>query len=163
MKRIVFTIDLMIMALVLSGTCLSQGIEAKKKSGKAESQIKMIDDDKLGEELIGLYKAWREARNRGDKDTMSRITADEWIITPSTGTIIEKAQSLEGAKPESWKNDVIPPITDLKARRYGDTAVLIFNAKGDIYYRYLFVWVKRQGRWQWVAGQQTKLAEQPSR
>lgn len=163
MKRICIIATVLLMAQILSSTSVAQHKETMKRGGKENPSNKVIDDDKLGQELIGLYKEWREARKRGDKDAMSRIVADEWIVTPATGAIVDKAKSLDEAKPETWKNDVIPPIDDVRARAYGDTAVLIFNTKGDIYYRYLFVWVKRQGKWKWVAGQQTKLAEQPSR
>jgi hypothetical protein len=118
-------------------------------------------DAKLGQELIALRKAWVEARKRRDAETMSRLMADEWTITTPEGNIVTREQSLARAKAGTSTILPDPAYDNVTARAYGDTAVLTFRAKNETgYTRQLEVYVKRQGHWQWVAGQSTKLAEQ---
>ncbi|HEX4945344.1 MAG TPA: nuclear transport factor 2 family protein, partial [Blastocatellia bacterium] len=106
-------------------------------------------------------QTWREARKRGDTEAMSRLMAEEWTATNSDGLIITKERELAGAKAGNWKDRPINIKDKVTARAYGDTAVLTFRVKNETgYSQAIEVWVKRQGRWQWIVGQSTKLAEQ---
>ena len=149
MKRSIFTLCL----VVLAHTCgLSQA--AKEQA--------VQPDAKLGQELMGLHETWLQARKRGDTDTMSRLMADEWKVTLYTGGTVTRERSLAAAKAGNWKDRPIASHDQVEARAYGNTAVLTFRSKTeDGYVQTMQVWVKRQGRWQNVAGQSTKLAEQP--
>lgn len=148
MKRIIITICLL---AFVSAFALGQGTK-----GQASQP-----DAKLGQELMALNQTWFEARKRGDADAMSRLMADEWTITNDTGAIVNKERSLAGAKAGNWKDRPISPKDNVTARAYGNTAVLTYRSKTETgYTQTIQVWVKRQGRWQNLGGQSTKLAEQ---
>jgi hypothetical protein len=129
--------------------------------GQGTNKLISEPDAKLTHELIALHQTWLEARKRGDTDMMSRLMADEWKVTLYTGGIVTRERSLAAAKAGNWKDRPIATHDNIEARAYGDTAVLTFRSKTeDGYVQTVQVWVKRQGRWQNVAGQSTKLAEQ---
>jgi hypothetical protein len=118
-------------------------------------------DAKLAKELMAIHQQWLEARKRGDTETMARTLGDEWTITTYNGHIINKEQGLADAKTSNQKDRLIGTHDNLIARAYGNTAVLTYRSKTqDGYIQTIQVWVKRQGRWQRVASQSTKLAEQ---
>jgi ketosteroid isomerase-like protein len=97
-----------------------------------------------------------------DRATMERLYADDYMYIHSNGTVANKTQDIaESLSPDqAWtahKSD------DLKARTYGDVAVvtglstLTGSAKGYVSgaRRFTEVWVRRNGGWQMVGGQST--------
>ena len=148
MKRIIITLCLL---AFVPAFALGQG--AKQQASQP--------DAKLGQELIALHKSWVEARKRGDTDAMSRLMADEWMVTVQTGHIVTRERSLASAKAGNWKDRPLATYDNVTARTYGDTAIITFRAKTEEgYVQTIQVWVKRQSHWQNIAGQSTKLAEQ---
>ena len=118
----------------------------------------LVSDNQTRQELMKLLQQWFEARRQGDIATMDRIMAEEWGLTNSEGKFITKTLSLEGAKAGEWKNYPISlDDTEARVRTYGETAVMQLSKPRS---RSLLVWVKRDGRWQWVASQQTLIAQQ---
>lgn len=147
MKRII--IALVLLAFV-PAFALGQGAK-----GQASQP-----DAKLAQELMALHQNWAEARERGDTETMSRLMAEEWTGLNDAGIILVRERSLASAKAGDWKDRPISTKDNATARLYGQTAVLTFRSKSERgYVQHLYVYVKRQGRWLWVAGQSTKLAE----
>jgi uncharacterized protein (TIGR02246 family) len=111
-----------------------------------------------------LVHEWLDALVKNDLDALDRIIADDYVITNSDGSVLGKQQELEpfkaGLKFES------ATVEDLKVRVYGDTAVVTGagtfkgNFKGRAFAvqeRFTDVWVKRDGRWQAVASQESSL------
>ena len=98
---------------------------------------------------------------RNDQAALNAILADEFVYHQPTGAIVPKATYLENLKSGEVKIN--------SARRenvtihvYGDTATAMGDAMVDVvrkgepqkaHYRYLNVWVKRDGRWQLAARQ----------
>ena len=93
--------------------------------------------------------------------------ADDWVYTDFTGTVWDKPKYLAGFTPEFscefWNSD------DTKVRVYGDAAILTSHEtmkgvdQGYDYsgqYRVTLIFIKRQGRWEMVAGQGTRIAPQ---
>lgn len=114
-----------------------------------------------------LVHEWLDALVNNDLDALDRIIGDDYIITNSDGSVLGKKQDMEplraGLKFES------ADIEDLKVRVYGDTAVATGvttfkgNFKGREFTareRFTDVWVRRNGRWQAVASQETRLPKQ---
>jgi C-terminal processing protease CtpA/Prc/ketosteroid isomerase-like protein len=116
-----------------------------------------------------LVHEWLDALVKSDFDALNRIIADDYIITNSDGSVLGKQQDLEplkaGLKFESAS------IEDLKVRVYGETAVVTgvttfkgsfkgreFTSRG----RFTDVWLKRDGRWQAIASQESALPKQAS-
>ncbi len=120
--------------------------------------IKQSAEAKLEQELTKLFIEWLEARKRGDTEAMSKIMGEEWTITNAGGSVITRTITLNAAKQGIFKNATVDTsgVSDSKINVYGDTVV--WNFRRDKV-RNLTVWVKRDGRWQWVAGAQTTIPD----
>jgi ketosteroid isomerase-like protein len=104
------------------------------------------------ETLMQLERDWNAAFHRNDVRTIERILADEFVATYSDGTRGDKAKELKLAA----ENNQI----------YGNTAVVLFtlhlmgpkNGRPTaVTYRYVDVFVLRDGRWQCVTSQSTRV------
>jgi ketosteroid isomerase-like protein len=123
---------------------------------------------KVEQELIKLEQDRTQAAVRGDTTFLEQNTADDYTFITPRGMLRTKAQLLEDFKSGQIKlqaND----LDDLNVRVYGDMAVITGRStqKGQAYgqdsagqYRFTRVYVKRNGRWQSVAFQSTRIAEQ---
>ncbi len=120
-----------------------------------------------GKAVSRLVQEWLDALVKGDFEALDRIIGDDYIITNSDGSVLGKQQDLEPLK-TGLKFDSAT-VEDLKVRVYGDTAVAtgLTTFKGNFNGRaftscgrFTDVWVKRNGRWQAVASQETILPRQ---
>ena len=120
------------------------------------------------QELLKRNKEYDEALVREDASALDRIFADEFIYTSTTGELINKAQQLAAIKSGDLKIEY-GNSDEVRVRVYGNIAVMTgrFIAKGeykgkefDAPERYTAVWAKRQGRWQLVAEQGTRVVQQ---
>jgi ketosteroid isomerase-like protein len=118
-------------------------------------------------ELIKLENDWSTAWQKHDTAFLQKLFADEYIGTDSDGATYTKAQDIANAKSEDTQIESFV-LSDVKVHVYGDTAVVTAHStnkatfKGkDISgtYRYTDVFVKRDGRWQVVATQETRVAK----
>ncbi len=121
-----------------------------------------------GQELLKLEHDFGEALKQHDATTLGRIIADDWLRTDPTGKMWTKAQYIEHA---TNPKDTIKAIQadDVTTRLYGDTGIVTgrlsgsgtFGGKGGRFdLRFTDVFVKREGRWQLVASQETRRAKQ---
>jgi ketosteroid isomerase-like protein len=109
---------------------------------------------KVENELKELVRLWDAASVKRDVKTLDRLLADEFTLS---GT--PKADYLAFiAAPETIIESAVSDNFDVRV--YGDMAILIANdtitsrrngAKVVDIYRYIDVWLKRDGRWQCVA------------
>src|SRR5262249_30288888 len=110
----------------------------------------------------------RGFQNR-DKAALDRILAADFIFTDDEGAVYDKAQYIEAAtkiiKVDSYDTD------DNTVRVYGDTAVVTGRWTGRMTidgkdasgsFRYTDTFVKRQGRWQVIASQDTRIPKKGS-
>ena len=111
---------------------------------------------------------WIEAYTRGDTTVLDRIYADDLIVTNPDGSVGNKAEELAGIKSGAF---AFRSITneDVKVRVFGAMAVVTGRSmmKGrykdqDISggYRYTDIYLERKGRWQAIALQITRIAQQ---
>lgn len=119
------------------------------------------------QELIKLENEWAEAWVRRDVAFFDRIEADDYTWSSPWG-VWTKAQDLEEVKSgdsviTSWV------LADIKVRVYGDAAVVTGRAtikethQGEDWSRqerWTDTWVKRDGRWQCVAGHSSEIAQE---
>jgi ketosteroid isomerase-like protein len=116
--------------------------------------------------VADLERAWVQAAMTNDLAAMDRIIADDWIGIVYTGQRITKADVLRDVKAGSATTPKIE-IRNMTVRLYGTTAIV--NAQttetstwqgkdtsGD--YVLVDVYALRDGRWQVVSSQATKLA-----
>jgi len=119
------------------------------------------------QELIKLDKDWSAAIERGDRDTLNRIIAEDYTsggATENKTVYIERTlkNAKETAADADLKNYVVAPSTYSVKFKGNDTAVMThINTETGVYkgqpfvdYRNsLHVWMKRGGRWQVVASE----------
>jgi ketosteroid isomerase-like protein len=145
--------------LVITATSLVLGqSKAKKQDGPSDSTEEAVRQ--LHSEIV-------QAQLTSDTATLDRLWADDHIFTNPLGVVQSKAQRLAEIHSGGRTLEAFS-IADIEVRAYGDTAVVTSRAtlKGqrqgqDIsgQYRGIDVYVKRQGRWQVVAAQATRIAQ----
>jgi ketosteroid isomerase-like protein len=120
--------------------------------------------------LIQLERDWDTAYHNADAAFIERLLADEFIATYGDGTRGDKAEELSRAASFDQQIDS-STLDDFIIKIYGDTAVvwmtqhLVGPSKGqrlELTFRYVDVFVLRDGRWQCVASQSTKVPATPS-
>ena len=128
---------------------------------------KDLNQHKLKQELITLEDQWAKAVVSGDISVLSKILADEYIVTTASGNLKGKSEYLEdftsGVRKISSLNS-----DDLQIKIYDDIAILFHGGKAqgsykdkDVTgsYRWTHVFVHRDERWQCVANQVTPVAQ----
>src|SRR5204862_7684231 len=114
------------------------------------------------QEIIKLEQTVTDAQFKKDRAALERLLADDYLYTHSNGSVLNKAQEIA----ESMSGDVQwtdAKFADLKLRIFGDVAVLTGRqtiqgaAKGYVPgpRRITDIFVRRNGRWQWLGGQAT--------
>ena len=116
--------------------------------------------------LMQLERDWADAAKRQDTAWMERHYAPEYTWTSPDGTINDRKTDIEDAKNVTFDS---LEVSDTQVRVNGDTAVVtgVTTIKGaykgqDISGRYRFTdtFVRRDGRWQVLASQSTRIAPQ---
>jgi hypothetical protein len=124
------------------------------------------DKEKVEQQILKTLEQRGEAQIQRDFPTLERIMADECTYTHASSQTQSKAEFLADLKSgkriyKALKN------TDLHVMVYGGTAVLTgrsdISAVNDgkdveVATKFLEVYQKRDGRWQMVAHQSTRLA-----
>ena len=115
--------------------------------------------------LIELERSWNEAFYKQDLKTIEGLLADEFIATYEDGSRGDRARELALAR--EFDQQVESAIQDdFIVKVYRDTAVVWFtlrlagvrqNQRTEITLSYTDVWVIRDGRWQCVSTQSTRV------
>jgi ketosteroid isomerase-like protein len=117
------------------------------------------------EVLIQLERDWNAAFYRKDLKFIETVLADEFVVTYPDGTRGDKAKELALAAEFNQKVDSIT-LDEFTVKVYGDAAVVWFSLRlvgpsqgrqVTVTFRYVDVFVMRDGRWQCVASQSTKV------
>jgi ketosteroid isomerase-like protein len=117
-------------------------------------------DEKVERELIALVRLWDGALVNRDVATLERLLADEFTLSGTPRATYLKYLKTSEDVIESAVSD------NFDVRVYKDVALLIAvdtiksRRKGVAVverYRYIDVWVKRDGRWQCVATESQQL------
>jgi ketosteroid isomerase-like protein len=117
--------------------------------------------------LVALERGWNEAFYRKDVAFIEELLADEFVATYDDGRVGDKAtelalvtafdQAVQSATPEEFA-----------VRVYRDTAVVWFTLRlvglkdgqrSEMALRYTDVWIIRDGRWQCVSSQSTRVVQ----
>jgi hypothetical protein len=120
------------------------------------------------EVLIKLERGWNEAFYRKNIPFIENLLADEFIATYDDGTRGDKKKELTLA---AEFNQMVESAVqdDFIVKVYRDTAVVWFTLKivgirqgkrAELTLRYTDVWVIRDGRWQCVSTQSTRVTAQ---
>jgi ketosteroid isomerase-like protein len=116
--------------------------------------------------LIALERGWNEAFYRKDVAHIEKILANEFVATYDDGSRGDRAKEL--ALAAEFNQQVESAIQDeFTVKVYGDTAVVWFTLdlvgirqgqRSGLKLRYTDVWVMRDGRWQCVSTQSTRVS-----
>jgi ketosteroid isomerase-like protein len=120
---------------------------------------------KAEQALLALTRDWADAVKGRDTNKIDRIQAAEYVFTDPGGRLWTKAQAQETIKAGDLVIDSFE-VSDYQARIYGDTAVVTYQVVWNGRFRgtdisgpqrMTDVFVKRDGRWQCVASQATRI------
>ncbi len=115
-------------------------------------------------ELIAVEQKFNDALVRSDWKAVEQMDADDLVFTNADGSVTHKSDDVATIKSGNVKFDSIE-MSDVKVQDLGDVAVTTGRVveKGRYKtadlggtYRYTDVWARRAGRWQLVAGQETR-------
>lgn len=120
-------------------------------------------------ELTALSGQWNDAYVKGDVAVLERVEADDIVQVDTDGNIFTKADDIAEVKAgvykvKSWTRE------QNTVRPYGDTAVVngITRVQGTYKGRDFDsrsytteMWMKKDGRWQCVSGQSTRITGDP--
>jgi ketosteroid isomerase-like protein len=115
--------------------------------------------------LLQMERDWTEAGLKKDIAAMDRIMASEWVGTDFEGKMFTKAQVLADLKSGASATQSVN-LGEMKVRVLGNTAIVTGSDtekstyKGkDTSGKYVWtdVFMERNGRWQAVASQSTKV------
>jgi len=115
--------------------------------------------------LLELEMKWNDAFHRQDAAFIETVLADEFIATYGDGSRGDKAKELSLAREFNQQVDS-SRLEDFIIKVYRDTAVvwmtqhLVGPVQGkttEVQYQYMDVWIIRDGRWQCVASQSTRV------
>jgi hypothetical protein len=115
--------------------------------------------------LVELEQGWNEAFYRKDVAFIEKILATEFVATYDDGSRGDKARELSLAA--QFNQQVESAVQDeFTVKVYGDTAVAWFTLhmvgirqgqRTEVTFRYTDVFVMRDGRWQCVSTQSTRV------
>ncbi len=122
-------------------------------------------------EVTALLREFMAGAGDGDRAIFEKFFADDVIYTRATGVVITKAdimQSLGKPAPASEGKSSYS-AEDITVHEYGDTVIVAFRLEGRTvhddgkvelaHYRNTGTFLRRNGRWQVVAWQATKISE----
>jgi ketosteroid isomerase-like protein len=116
--------------------------------------------------LMQLERDWSQASLKKDIDTLNKIMADDWVNIDFQGKVVTKAQTIASLK-SGLPATQAAGLGEMKVRVFGDSAIVTGSDTGksgskgkEVIEKYLWtdVFVRRNGRWQAVASQSTKVA-----
>ena len=129
----------------------------------AASAQRRVQSDQ--ERLIELEERWDAAFHNHDQKFIDTLLADEFVVTYGDGSRGDRAKELSLALDDRQQVDS-SQLDEFIVKVFGNTAVVLFTqhlvgpVKGKpvaIDYRYMDVWVNRDGKWKCVASQSTRV------
>jgi ketosteroid isomerase-like protein len=131
----------------------------------AAGTVQRVESDQ--DVLIRLERGWNDAFYRKDVAFIERLLAEEFTATYDDGRIGNKATEL--ALVAAFDQQVESAIPEgFAVRVYRDTAVVFFTLRlvgikdgqrSEMALRYTDVWIVRDGRWQCVSSQSTRVVQ----
>ena len=161
MKRI-FIIALLIIAMA----ALALG-QARGKGGASRNNAGSRSAGSADQALKSLERQWSEAFKDRNQQALGRLLANDFIFTDDDGQVYNKSQYIDAVmkviKVDSYN------IDEITTRTYGDTGIVAGRWTGKFTvdgrdasgaFRFTDTFVKRQGRWQAIAAQDTRIQKQ---
>lgn len=125
--------------------------------------------DSAEETLIQMEFDWSQADVKKDAAELDRILADDWTGIDFEGTVMTKADVMRDLHSDATATESTE-LREIKVRIFGNTGIVSGTDIEKSQYKgqdssgaYIWtdVFVFRNGRWQAVSSQSTKLAQGP--
>ncbi len=129
---------------------------------------KASQNAKAEQEIRRLEREWFDSYIRGDRAAFDRIVANDAVITYGNGKVGNKSEAMAEIKAPADSSYSLTS-DDVQVRVYEDTVIVTgrvtekgtFNGRNvNSQSRYTDVWVRRNGRWQIAAAQNTRLPQE---
>jgi ketosteroid isomerase-like protein len=129
-------------------------------AASAQRRVKSDQDT-----LIELEQRWDAAFHNHDQKFIDTLLAEEFVATYGDGSRADRAKELSLALDDRQQVDS-SKLDEFIVKVFGNTAVVWFTqhlvgpVKGKpvaVDYRYMDVWVNRDGQWKCVASQSTRV------
>ena len=178
MKRSALVLFVILLAMVLGG-CQRAGTETNRNDAvAAASPVKeRVDPAAIEAEILKLEREWMDAPKTKNAEAVRRIVADDAVLVYPDGTVANKADEVRTIEAGAVTSDSFEMVESKVTVIDADAALLsgrssIKNGKykdpntkktidisGE--YRFLEVYAKRNGKWQVIASQATKIMAPP--
>ncbi|MGI9103819.1 MAG: nuclear transport factor 2 family protein [Terriglobales bacterium] len=155
----------------LSGMPVAIALLAIALSGSAPAQT--ANTSPTAKQLTSLLNEFLDAAGRNDRAVFDRFFADDVIYTRSAGVTVDKAEIMKnvGNREDAGGKNTFS-ADDVTIHDYGTTAIVNFRLTAKTekdgktetsHYRNTATFLKRNGRWQVVAWQATKVPEETAK
>jgi ketosteroid isomerase-like protein len=162
MPRVVISL---LLVLAVAASCACHRTAQNTISPSPSTALENEATENAEKEIMQLERDWGDALAKRDLVAVDRILGDDHIVITKDGSVLTKAQEL--AK-HGESADELFDFEPMKVRVFGDTAVVTGGHKEKSqyqgrdtsgHYRWMDVFVKRDGRWQAVASELTRVEE----
>jgi ketosteroid isomerase-like protein len=133
--------------------------------GQAKPAAPKADTASVEQTLLQMERDWTQASLKKDTTMLDKILAEDWVAIGFQGTTTNKTQALAELKSGVSTTQSVE-LGDMKVRIFGTTAIVTGdNTEKSSYkgkdssgkYAWTDVFVQRNGRWEAVASQSTKV------
>ncbi len=143
---------------VIAAVCMASAVQTVAQTGAKQ-------------EVTTLLNEFMAGAGSGDRAIFDKFFADDLIYTRATGVVITKASIMEslGKPAPASEGKSSYSAEDITVHEYGDTVIVGFRLVGrtkhadgkveTLFYRNTGTFLRRNGRWQAVAWQATKISE----
>jgi ketosteroid isomerase-like protein len=155
---------IIVLAITALCACHRRAPNASSPSPSAAAPDAQASEN-VEKKIMQLERDWGDAVAKRDLVVLDRILADDHSVITKDGSMLTKAQEL--AK-HGESADELFDFEPMKVRVFGDTAVVTGGHREKSqyqgrdtsgHYRWMDVFVKRNGRWQAVASELTRVEE----
>ena len=122
-------------------------------------------------ELTALLREFLDGAGRSDRAQFEKFFADDVIYTRSSGVVVTKPEIMKNIQARATEDKSSFSAEDVTVHEFGDTAIVAFRLEGRTeradksvelsHYRNTGTFLRRNGRWQVVAWQATKISDTP--
>src|SRR6185295_13919262 len=177
MNRITPALLIVAVVAVMSGCQHALDTNRNKAIATASPAKEAYDAAAIEAEIIKLEREWADANKTHSSEAVKRILSDSAVIVypdGSTATKADEVKTIESGSITAESYEILDPkvtvidadsafITGRGVIKNGKNVVPGQKKPIDISgeYRFLDVYAKRDGKWQVVASQTTKILQQP--
>jgi len=168
MKSLLLT-TLLVAATMLPGGCAEGGQNTEPRSSQIAASTASTSQNEE-QVLLDVEREWGDAMTNHDMAALGRILGDDHSVITKDGSVLTKAQEMANYKSNESSNE-LSDFEPMKVRIYGETAVVTgghrekshnFGKDTSGHYRWTDLFVKRDGRWQAVSSELTRVEEERS-